>query len=342
MQRFGEQWKSAHVAALQCWALNEARRGATQGATWPAADKMLQDHVQFDKQMVAALVGLIEADAEQAAEGEVRPRYVAYLPVVAELNTLSAEDGLQRAAEPALQKLAERSPALADEVAAYRAATDDLLRWRRRTAAAYAAARAPQFPPVGDKLVAVTRAEKSLRSLLPATAGRASVCGLSAPAPEVVKLLGASLVGQDVTAPPVLGTPTSQRLAGSQCDSRFYVRFPVQDALLGELQLLSAELLVSNAAPPLTLRAAAGIAMAQRGDLVAAGGRIESISLNGMLTQFAELPPLALVIAPAGIPPDRLSAYDPVAQVMLRFGLEPAWFQHEYFFVDLTPAAPGA
>jgi hypothetical protein len=340
MERFGRQWRETRVVAMQCWALNASRRGATQGSSWSAVDQMMSQLSRFDQQMAAALVSLIEADAEQVVETQVRELYAAYLSVVAQLVAMSPDDALTSAALPALERLAQRSAALVGEIEAYRTATDDLLRWRRRTAESYAKVHAPQFPTLDDKLLEAIRADAHLRNLFPETAGRAAACGLGQPAPVLMEALSANLVGQNVTTPPLIGTATSQRFAASSCRNRQFVQLAVKDALLSELELLKAELLLSDSAEPLTLAAAAAVATAQRGDLVAAGGRIDSITMGSLLRRFAELSPLAWPLAASGSPPVEPTGSRPLRQVMFRFGMEPAWLQHEYFFVDLGGAPP--
>jgi hypothetical protein len=291
--------------------------------------------------MVAALVSLIEADAEQAAEGEVRERYAAYLPVVALLAAVSEDNALTAAALPALERLAQRSADLVGQIESYRAATDDLLRWRRRTAASYAKVHAPKFPALSDKLAEAVGTDNNLRTMFPETTGRSSACGLVQPAPVVMEALSAKLVGQTVATPPLVGTATSQRMVASACRSRDFVQLAVKDALQSELALLRAELLLGDSAEPLTLAAAAAVATAQRGDLVAAGGRIDSMTMEALLRRFAELSPLAWPVAANGSPPVEPVGSNPLRQVMFRCGIEPDWLQHEYFFVnvDATPPA---
>ena len=221
------------------WALNASRRAATQGSSWLAVDHMTSQLSRFDQNMAAALASLIDADAEQVSKAQVRELYAAYLSVVAQLAALSPKDALTSAALPALERLAQRSTPLVGEIKAYRAATDDLLRWRRRTAESYAKLQTPQFPALNDKILQAIGLDANLRNLFPESAGRDSLCGLRQPAPVVMEAISAKLVGQNVATPPLIGTATSQRFAASSCRNRQFVQLAVKDALQSELELLN-------------------------------------------------------------------------------------------------------
>ena len=89
---------------------------------------------QFYENVAKALATLIEADAQRATPADVPSLYQQYLQVLAPLIASTADDKLQQAVQPALEKLAGKSAAFAEEVKSYQTATHELLRWRERLA----------------------------------------------------------------------------------------------------------------------------------------------------------------------------------------------------------------
>lgn len=335
MARYGDDWRTVQVAAVQCRALNLARQGATDGQAVGSADQLHARLEQFSGDMATALVALIEADAEQAPEAEVRQRYLAYLPVVGALLAQSPQGSLANQSAPALEQLATRSPGLAAEVETYRGATDELLRWRRRVAAAYAASRTGDFPPHWERYKQAAAEERDLLPLAPATSPTPKA-GLPVPAGNVLQNLGTTLIGKTVTAERFYGLPTSRKIDISHCANRAVFQVDVGDHLDAELEVLRTELLVGGSNDPLTLAAAAALATAERGDLVAVGGTYQQVALDGLVSRFGQLRTSAWPMAfSEDVLADPATVDDPLKQVLMRFTLKPAWLQHEYMFVEL-------
>jgi hypothetical protein len=112
---------------------------------------------------------------------------------------------------------------------------------------------------------------------------------------------------------------------------RSLVQLEVANHLDAELQLLKAELLTNESAPPLTLAAATALATAERGDLVSVGGTIKQIAVDGVVTRFRDLKPSGWPLA--------LSKFDdggirlrPFRQILFRYTIQPVWLQHECVF----------
>jgi hypothetical protein len=335
MARFGDEWRRVQVAAMQCRALNLARQGATDGQSVKSVDELHTRLERFSADMATALVALIEADAEQAPEGEVRQRYLAYLPTVGAMLAQSPQGSLANQAAPALERLAARSPGLAAEVETYRGATDDLLRWRRRVAAAYAASRQGDFPPHLERYRQAAAEEKHLSPLMPATSPTPKA-GLPVPASQILQNLGTTLVGKTVTAQRFYGLPKSKKIDISQYANRTVFQVNVGDQLDAELEVLRAELLVGGAGQPLSLAAATALATAERGDLVAVGGTYERAAVDGLVSRFSQLSTSAWPMAfGEDVLVDPATVNGPLRQVLMRFVLKPAWLQHEYMFVHL-------
>jgi hypothetical protein len=326
VQRYGEQWKSTMVVLMQCRALNAARAGAPEGESLPAADELKDKAAKFADQVALALVTLIEADAEQVPEQQTREHYLAYLPVVGLLNTLSQEDKLAEAASPALDQLAARSSVLASEVEAYRAATDDLLRWRRRTAQAYADREEENFPTAQKQLVEACSGQRSLRD--------AQKTGLrDFPVWSILETVSPKIIDQPVRAGQLTGLPTgSKKIAVNPFTDRTLVQCAVADHLDAELALLKTELLVDGSSPPLSLAAATALATAERGDLVAVGGNVEQVAVDAVITRFRDLSQSLWPLALSDFQNDAATTANPLKQILFRFTIQPVWLQHEYLF----------
>ena len=119
--------------------------------------------------MSKALAALIEADTAPAAGPEVAALYVGYLQSAAPLVCQTTDEKLRTVLASALEKLAAKAPDLARDVANYRAATTESLRWRERVAATRAAARQPQDTPSDKLLLQATISKPNYRGLYPPT-----------------------------------------------------------------------------------------------------------------------------------------------------------------------------
>jgi len=144
------------------------------------------------------------------------------------------------------------------------------------------------------------------------------------------------LVGKTVTAQRFHGLPTSKKIDISHYANRSVFQVNVDDRLDAELEVLRAELLVTDASLPLTLAAAAAVTTAERGDLVAVGGSYEQVVLDGLVSRFSQLRTSAWPMAFSEKAWDDAATVDePLKQVLMRFVLKPAWLQHEYMFVEV-------
>jgi hypothetical protein len=273
-------------------------------------------------------VELIEADVEQVPEAEVRNRYLDYLPVVALLDPLSERNTLSNSAKVPLEQLAAKSDALAADVQSYYLVTEDLLRWRKRVAQAYAAKERQRFALVRDRIRTASQGAAILKY------------ELLAPAWQVLQIAAQKLVGQAVVAEQLIGLPTDSKFTVSRYRDHSLVQLAIGNHLDEELEQLRGELFLDGGARPLTLSAATAVATAERGDLIAAGGYIQKIALEGTVTRFGQLRPTAWPLAFGIAMSDAPTSSRPLRQILYRCIVAPTWLQHEYFFVtiDGSPA----
>jgi hypothetical protein len=332
LRLFAQRWTDAQAAALRC-----------QGLTWiieassPEFTALAQTHAKFSQDVVPALADLIAADVAHVTAENARARYVEYLRVLGPIVSLTADDKLAEAVGPRLAEVASKSPELAAEVEAYRKATSQLLRWRARTAAAYAKARQLQFPPVEQQFLAAVKDSPEGKGLVsekdPSTAEAALPGNVSAP--TIMERASKKLVGQPALVARLVGLPTAAKMACSRYGERTYSRVALPSPPLdAQFAGLRGDLMVDKG-PPLTLEAAAAIMLTQRGDLEAVGGEIKGAYLEPLVWRFAALPPILQTLLPLGATLAERQDTPWTHQVVMRFDVGPKWVQSKYYFVEL-------
>ncbi|NQT36223.1 MAG: hypothetical protein HQ581_01970 [Planctomycetes bacterium] len=332
IERFGELWQQVHHATLRCRGIDWARELEPDDEQSIA---LAAGYTEFCGQMALALAELIDADAARVSAAEVRPLYTAYLQRLAPLVSLAPDDSLRRAVTPALERLAAKSPPLAGEVAAYRNATSDLLRWRQRIAASQASQWRKGYLPLAEQFVKASRKIGTTQGLV-SSPQLTNVCAeFTVPVPAVMQPAVAGLMGQPVTLDGLVGFRPDAQMATTRYQARTCAMISLPgDVIATQVRQLEADLMVGPNAPPLTLEAAEALATAARGDLTAAGGTIVGTYLEAISTRFATLGSGGRLLVPLGSLPRELNR-EPLQQVLMRFTVKPAWISHRYFFVKL-------
>jgi len=337
LSAFLADWQKAHHAALACRGLDWARSLKVSQLDLNAlADKQ----AKFSAAAPQAVADLIAADAARASAADAPALYAEYLKALAPVVSLTGDDALRTTAGKALDALAAKSPQLAAEVGAYRRATDDLLLWRRRTAAAYARAQMAKFPPLHQVFAEATGASAAVPPSPSGTAAAPAITwALTAPAPKLMQEAAPKLHDKSALAADITGVAEAKVVA-SRYGQRAYATLVKPEELAAQVSALEADLLLAGTAAPLTLDAAAALASARRGDLKAAGGAITGAHMEPLVARFAAIPPAAATLVPLGALPPELPSGDPLLQILMRFEIQPAWVQQEYFFVTIgTPPA---
>jgi hypothetical protein len=349
VDRFGQKWQELQVMALRCRALDWAmqQRGTDMyemegDFEGEPVDRLRGPMKQFQGSVAQAVAQAIDADAARASAEDAAVLYVEYLKVLAPL-VRQAERGLADVVEPPLQKLASQGGNFAQEVVAYQAATDELLRWRRRVASGRAAARASAYPSLEKPFFEATRSKDEYRGLFPERDADPRTPALQASAPQVMPVAIERLMGQTVAAHDVVRVPGQSRTAIGRYRVRTYASVPIDLPLENELDALRYDLLAGDQAPPLSLAAMQSLLTAEGGDFVTVGGTIRGLHLESLITRFASLPTPAAVLLPLGVLPredtDEVEDYDLRSQMLMRFDLQPQWVQHDHFFAELATDA---
>ncbi len=335
----GKKWQAAHLAALRARALAWALQHVTARGV-PDLATSEDSFNQAAQGMPAALAGLIDADAQRTPPAEVAALYAAYVEALVTLADLSAHGALATAAEPALARLADRSPEFAAQLASYRRATSDLLRWRRRVAQQGAdRAAKPNALPLEVRFLEAARASNEFPGIVSFGLGTTRNAHIQVSMPRAMPGL-TTMVGTEVVIADGLAPALASAKSQGRYQDRIYPVFaPPVAALAPYVPLLEFDLLVSPAAPAMTLEAALAIHRMKRGDVVAAGGKVTRLKLMGFIPYFSA--PVTEG-APPNLGPLRLGALpnepvppDPAEQLLAECEIKPAWVQHELMFVPV-------
>lgn len=337
---FDTAWQKAQVATLKALAIEWARgHGVSTTLPTPEWKSLRSDYENFAKAVGLELARLIAGDAARVDTASASALYAAYLPAVADLVDHCGGD-LESALQASLDQLAAKAPELKANIDHYRAATDEVLRWRERIASEQAKAKDAAFPAA--RPLVRTAYERSTES-----------GGLYVPeAPEAPpELLDAAakalffgspkLVGKDVSIADIVALGGASQAGIARYQDRIYARLTLPIAAMQEeVASLETQLFVTSDQPPLSLSATRAIRSARRGDLVCVGGAVSGVFLEGHITRFATLPDAAALLTSLGkLPPDYRET-DQLEQVVLRLDLAPKWVRQRYFFVELSEATP--
>lgn len=341
LETLGTSWKQLHLSALRCRAADWAYTTGISDASWlpqTGTPRIVDaDYQRFYEELVKAFASLIEADAQRADASDVPTLYVQYLQVLAPLAADTRDDKLELAAQPALDKLAAKSAAFAEEVKSYVTATHELLRWRQRLALAGAASAAAAFTPSDQAMLKFFVNGGEFRGLLNPNDRDPSCTILMASCPDVIQTTMPRALEQPVVVTDIVGL-SGGKMGVARYGNRHYATMPLPD-VSGELVKLQQELLITAQQPALSLESAVAVDSAQRGNYVAAGGALKCFYLEGLIPRFAALRPEAQQLVALGpLPVERPHQVGFIDHVLVRFDIAPAWVHHKYFFLPLGEA----
>lgn len=344
VEKIGSRWIEVHVASIRCraldWAMQPLFQMAGANATKISPDptsQMLQDqYSQFSTAAIEAIIALIRADAARVSGDDIARLYTAYVASLAPLARQVADEKAVKAWDSALQQFAEKSPAFAAEVKSYNAATEELLRWRARTAASLVHARSGEFPTLDKHLYDATVSKDTFLGLFPERPDGQLAPRLLAAAPAILTVATPRLMGKQATAFDVVRVSPTSTSSIARYRARTYANVPAGLDLSAQVSALKSDLLIGEQSPALTLAAATSAHSAERGDLAAVGGELVGHHLEGLITRFAALSTAASVLVPLGVLPTEDIKQPLLPQMLMRFDIKPAWVQHEHFYVDLA------
>jgi hypothetical protein len=347
VEKIGVRWTEVHVACLRCRALDWAMQplfqmagaNATRISSDPTSQTLQQDYAQFSSTCIESIVSVLRADAARVSGEDVAELYVAYLNSLAPLARQVADENAVKAWDVALRQLAARSPAFDAEVKSYDAATQELLRWRARTAASITQARSGEFQTLDKHLYDATVSKNPFLGLFPERPDGQLAPRLLASAPAILTVATPRLMGKQATAFDVVRVSPTSSSAIARYRARTYAKVLAGLDLSAQVSALKSDLMIGERSPALTLATATSVHSAERGDLAAVGGEIGGHHLEGLITRFAALPTPASVLVPLGVLPTEDLKQPLLSQTLMRFDVKPVWVQHEHFFFDLPASA---
>ncbi len=335
LAKLADRWEQEHLKAIHCLALDWARGDRTG---LQQQEELETTYRQATAELAAAMGRVMTADTARLHGDQLRTAYVAYLEKAAALAVRVDDPRFTSAIARAVEQMAARSPELHKEVLAYRQATSELLRWRKRFATDRARALQGGFTPAeqlaGAALVACSAAKESGKPV-PVNVARAELQG---PAPQLVAKASEVLVGQSVLLVDLEGLPSERPAVTSHYRSRIYGWFRIPDTLVAtwneQVSALEADLLVDDRSPPLSLEAAMALVSARQHRLAAAGGKISKFAVEAVVSRFARLPLSGARLVPLGRLPAESLGSEPLRQIVFQMELEPVWMQHACFAVE--------
>lgn len=330
-----QQWPAVQGAAqrtaMTYWSLTHIRNAnAGEHVALLTAQKA------FVEQLPAAIAAIIAADAKRASAAEAATLYPAYVEATAALCATGPRRELMAACEPALKALAEKS-GKSNDIAAYTAAVEPLLAWKRFMARSQLGAVAKDAPAMPDWCNKVCGPPHQPNTILPEEKARKVV-------DEAYIVNSVDLVLPNIL--PMGPAPTISASdvvpVGSRWVARYHHRVfavvgaPPAGALQQVTNQLERQLLVTAAAKPLSLNAATVLATARLGVFETAGGPVDQVVIEPLTTRFVTLQNEAGAMLP--LEPLRQMGNEggvtteQATYLSLRCDLtQPAWWQHECF-----------
>jgi hypothetical protein len=339
-----QAWSKFADAHVKCQAIDRARQTLDEQLTVPTDPPPLVEQAkELDQRIAQKIAQLVRSDAERGNAADARALYVDYLRALSMTPPGSAQDAVAAQVKPELAKLVAKSPKLAAEVANYRRATSERLRWRERAAAARVRARAARYPEIST-IPKRLGEDATVRHLLPASVARQETARLTKSAPETISLLASSphgFVPRNFRTGPFRTNFVEVR---SQIDQRIRVHADLPtsaEAWRKQWRALRADLLCDDTHPPLTLEATFALGPAnQAADSYPGHGD----SMGGTVTYFELRSYVNAVInddrllVSGGVLPWESDKLHPARQVLVHCSMDAKWLRHRYFFVDLAAA----
>lgn len=323
LRQLAVYWQTFHWKLVQAEGIEKARLSAFPEIRLesPELDEVRELHRKLTTGMAQAMARLIVSETERGT-AELHARYNEAAASV----VVNAQPKVARMLEQALIELGEASGL--DGLGDYNIAMNDLLRWRRKSAAAKAQRLGGKYPTVATRLLTATKSRGRTMGLFPER-GTAKYPELIGAAPEVI-FLATTTADASLLAAPQL---TTGNTAESQLVDRTYAVVGgdwQQWDYTAPLNQMKEDLLVDESRPPLTLAAAAAVHSAEGGGFALCGGAVERIVVRSLVQLQATLPYESWAIFPLGdLPQEAPPNY--LYQAVLQAHVKPHWLQHDAF-----------
>lgn len=319
-----------HAAMLRRRSTEMARSSALDDHVATAERKAIEDqYTALSKQLLGLLPTIIANEAARATEGEAAALYEQHLQAAARFLMKASSEAAKEETKKSLAALAAKSPGLAAEAANEEAMSREYLRWKKRTAAAVAKAKSKEFPALPQVFAEGTAVDPMTYSdgLFNANTNQ-PLSFFYAASPRVIAAAQPKLAGKPASVTDIFPLD-----AGGSGVSRYSTR-TIAMVALPDFSAQAAALqtgILGEGKTPKSLGVAMAVEGTQRGWLAGAGGVIEDLFVEGVITRFAKTPDAIALLVPVGTWNDEPN--QPLLKHALgRFVLKPSWYQGEYFF----------
>lgn len=337
------RWELVHSAMVHAEAIEAASRatgydGASshsgEQSTWYRETTQLTSSVQ---QLVSAW---ITTQSQSTQPDVAKNHYLAYVQTLASVAPHVRDPQWVNAFEAPLASLAARA-GLTPSVTAYTKATDGVLRWRAKIADAQAKKHAANFPEASDysrMQLPFDQTGKGFFLNQPNAPSPPIPCNYVA-IPNSLPWATERIMNRPVTLNNSFHLPGEKKIWMSRYRQGVYARLVTIPGLenMPAIAKLRSDLLVDTDHPPLSLRSAMAIGTAERGEFRKVGGTILHMTLEGSVSRFATLPPMAGKLFMYGDVPLRVDYGDELSGLAIRYDVQPAWLSHDYFFQVISP-----
>lgn len=334
------KWEQAHTAFLRAHAVEIAGQVSGAGSSnefssnpsfWAQESYKLADAIQ------KAIIDWIGIDARMAPAPVAKQRYIAYVQAIAGVSHRMSSAQWLLGFDGALSTLATRAE-LGASVAAYERSTSQLLNWRARVTAATLQKETAAYPDLTSLSQSALPFEQTSLGfhLTTPNVPRANIPCLYVAMPKTVPWALSVMQNRTVSVPESFYRSGEQKAWMSRYRQGVYARLATVSEPVSEIGRMKNELLVDADHAPLTLRAAAAIASAERGEYRRVGGVVINMGLEGSISRFAVLPPEETSILEFDQTQSRVEYGDELSGLTIRYDIQPQWLAHDYFFHRAT------
>lgn len=319
-------WRQTHVGTLRA-SYVEFARSELNGDAAPNYRNMVAAYEKFCSDYAGRVAAIITADATRVPESDAVALHAAYVAAVAPLFAELQSETLREPLAKALANFELKSPTVAEEVAAYRAATGEHLRWMKRAAAAEAKKAAESVRPVHEQLQAKPAV------FHPRYPGAAE---LREEAPILIQAIAPLVLQKPASiASGAKATPQAQTMIGRYHHRVYTIAADASEWVAPHQQRLRDALFVDATHPPRTVEAAAAITSLASAQFNQAGGIVTGCHIESLTTRLATLPVGAYPFAALGpFEVEKTGEVPPLKQLIVRCDFQPKWIATPYVFVQ--------
>jgi len=292
-------------------------------------DPTYSEAIAWTDTVLAAMAGLIGADAESIQPAKVAVHHQQYLKQTASMARMGDARKVQTKGNEALAVLLAKNSVYETNVKTYDAATKDLITFQTRWLKD-AVSNIPQDFPNADGVVRDrSRAIGSMAGLYAEDPNAPMQATLFHPAHKTMMAIAPKLVGPKVGTSDVLRISPTSKTSAVKFMGRTYATVLAVTIPEPDLQSIKLNLLVDESHPPLSISTAKAIDSVLLGHYSAIGGTIVSAQIEAMITRFVTMSDGMAIVVPRGTVTGSSTDHSMLNQMAVRIDIDPSWVQHD-------------